>query len=68
MSNNNKLSRDEVNKFFQEKDKLFEKYKADDNFPYQTCVECKTMSACCKRHWHHRGDNCIHCGNDERND
>lgn len=34
------------------------------------CGRCKgpmvQSPACCKRAWHHRGDCCTHCGNDER--
>ena len=47
------------------KDKLFEIRKANGKFPSDTCEGCRS-SICCNRHWHHVGDCCIHCGNDER--
>lgn len=35
-----------------------------------SCSKCghalKQGAVCCKRDWHHVGDCCTHCGNDER--
>lgn len=46
------------------KDRDFEATKATGAFPAVKCPQCK--SGCCKRTWHHVGDCCLHCGNDER--
>jgi hypothetical protein len=36
-------------------------------WPSDTCQECAGR-LCCKRDWHHSGDVCSHCGQDERED
>lgn len=49
---------------FKYKDQLFEETKQTGAWPAKTCVKCK--NGCCMRTWHHVGDCCLHCGNDER--
>lgn len=56
--------RDEERERFAKKDRIFELTKASGKFPAAACHEC--VSGCCKRAWHHVGDCCLHCGNDER--
>ncbi len=53
----------------QARDLLFEHRKLTNTFPSSTCNDggCR-FGACCKRTWHHAGDMCLHCGNDERDD
>lgn len=46
-----------------------------DKHPYYqqalACDRCGSLvvqrAVCCQRTWHHMGDCCTHCGNDERN-
>lgn len=51
---------------WREKDAAYARYKAKGEWPCWNCVKCKQERACCQRDWHHRGDCCTHCGNDER--
>ena len=57
---------------FAEKDRAFTAQKASGTFPAVTCKECRgedlkrEVYGCCQRDWHHVGDCCLHCGNDER--
>jgi hypothetical protein len=46
------------------KDRVFNMQKATGHFPAESCPKC--VSGCCHRDWHHVGDCCLHCGNDER--
>lgn len=55
-------------KHFAEKDRQFEALKATGEWPYKTCEACHGRAGCCHHIWHHRGDCCLHCGNDERKD
>ena len=49
---------------YAKKDRVFELQKASGRFPAETCPKCE--HSCCERAWHHVGDCCLHCGNDER--
>lgn len=47
------------------KDAEFARLLRSGEFPCKSCADCY-RGACCKRYWHHIGDCCTHCGNDER--
>jgi hypothetical protein len=51
---------------YREKDKLFNKHKKEGVWPIEGCHKCHKRGGCCQSHHHHIGDNCTHCGNDER--
>jgi hypothetical protein len=42
----------------------------NESGPCLLCRSCSDLmtqrTKCCKRDWHHVGDCCTHCGNDER--
>lgn len=49
---------------FEHKDQVFAELQKTGEWPSRTCPKCK--HGCCKRTWHHIGECCLHCGNDER--
>lgn len=54
-------------RFFAEKDRQFRELQRSGEWPSKTCPECQARhGGCCKSYNHHIGDNCLHCGNDER--
>lgn len=58
---------------WEREDLLFQWRKATGNWSAHRCPQCQRRgyenigsSACCKSHFHHVGECCLHCGNDER--
>ena len=51
---------------FAEKDAQYTEIKKSGEWPCKSCRKCVAQGACCSRDWHHIGDCCLHCGNDER--
>lgn len=52
--------------YYRVKDRLFDLTKQTGRWPALLCRKCQTRGGCCKYAYHHVGDCCIHCGNDER--
>ena len=52
--------------YWRQHDALFEDRKKSGEWPAKKCEQC-TSNGCCRRHWHHIGSCCTHCGLDERN-
>ena len=48
------------------KDQLFDQRQQSGQWPSDTCESCQARGGCCQYAYHHRGDCCVHCGNDER--
>lgn len=73
---NSRLTDPKWQKYFERKDEVFAACIRTGLWPAKTCPECQRRgyngpagsAACCRSYGHHRGDNCIHCGNDERKD
>jgi hypothetical protein len=50
-----------------EKDAQWRKQIETGEWPSDACEACANRGGCCQSYGHHLGDNCLHCGNDERN-
>lgn len=48
------------------KDREFAALRVSGEWPSKTCPTCQSRGFCCVSYNHHIGDNCLHCGNDER--
>lgn len=55
---------------FKAKNDEYARIARTGRWPIFDCADCRHRSSqvpvCCKRDWHHVGDCCTHCGNDER--
>lgn len=74
MSTRKHMTEHEKRLHFEAKDRVYNDLKTSGNWPAKTCADCTArgyggpagVAACCQSFGHHRGDNCLHCGNDER--
>ena len=52
---------------FAAKDQRYAERKTTGKWPARICKVCQHKpGGCCQRNYHHVGDCCTHCGNDER--
>jgi len=56
-----------MTKVWEAKDEKFEEIKKTGKWDTKQCPACAKRSGhCCKSWSHHTNNNCLHCGNDER--